>query len=71
MTCYTDYGKNKPTPASFGWSYYMGWVAMGFSFAIGLFSLLNEFLPPLEQMPNHNDVPVNDDGQQHHQLKAP
>ena len=71
MKCYTYYYKNKPTFASFGWSYYMGWVAMGFSFEIGLFSLLSEFLPPIEQLVIPNDIPVNDNGQQQHQLKAP
>ena len=54
MVGYTDIQKEKPKEISFGWSYYTGWVAMATSLLIGLSSIMNEILPPIENSEYHN-----------------
>ena len=49
MTCFTDLHKVKLKQFSFGWSYYIGWVAMVASFGIGILSILNELFEPVEE----------------------
>ena len=60
MVCYTNLQKDKPEVMRFGWSYHMGWVAMGFSIGLGLFTFLNECLDPFKQSVRRNVFQIDD-----------
>ena len=54
MICYTNLQKDKPEEMKFGWSYHMGWVAMGSSMGLALFTISNECLEPVKQPVRRN-----------------
>lgn len=60
MICYTNLQKDKPEEMKFGWSYHMGWVAMGSSIGLALFTISNECLEPVKQPVRRNVFQIDD-----------